>query len=236
MLTLFLSVLPLALAAAWSPTVLTIGVYCVSSADKPFKRGLYFFLGTAIPVISASLAAILIISIFGEGLSVSGFHKGFLKSWVDIALGCFLLMAAIILNRPKYKFAISKAFSSTQPSTGNEHSQLQGIFLLGFYKMSTSFSTMFFSIPAMNTIGLADTPLIYKIIVVLAFDIIVLLPSLAPIVLLVTKPYFIAKYLQPFAAWINRYIFEILITILYIIATYMLLIGAIGAYTNRIAT
>ena len=92
MLKLFLSVLPLALAAAWSPTRLSVSVYNLSSRQSPFKRGVFFFIGSAIACVLISMAILLIVNDLGTGIRFQrAEHNALVASLINLILGfCFV--------------------------------------------------------------------------------------------------------------------------------------------------
>lgn len=228
MLKLILSILPLAFAAAWSPTILSVSVCNVSVKTNPYKRGLYFFIGTAIPALVTSSLVVLIISLLGEGLTLKGFHKGLISSYIDLGLGiALLLVGALIIYRHRKKQSIST--EPTVPKSNDKtDTRILPVFLLGLYMMTTNFSTIFFSIPAVNIIGLSESSIASKVVATLILNAFVLAPSLVPLLLFKYDPKLVHKYLSPFATWINAHMYEVIIFFVLGTGIYLAFMGAIG--------
>ena len=102
------------------------------------------------------------------------------------------------------------------------------IFLLGMTMLATSLSTIIFVIPAINIIGLAPVSIPAKIVVVLVFDVLVLVPMIMPPVIYLRDPKLVERLLTPFGEWVRSHMMVIIGTILGLVGLYLVAIGLFG--------
>lgn len=142
MADLWAHVLPLALGAAVSPTVLAVNLIVLGSPRRPRSRGAGFALGGAVVIAVLSIVALagLLPTTTSSGASTTG-------AAVDLVCAVVLVLLAIrALRRP--------APAARQPADG----PWLGYVGLGAAVMATNFTTIVLYVPAMKDIARADVP------------------------------------------------------------------------------
>ena len=92
MLSLLADILPLMLAAASNPAVISIVVLLLTASDRPLPRAIAFVAGFALVLVALGVVGLLLFrssrETFGTG--------GALFAWLDIVLGVVMLAGAAV--------------------------------------------------------------------------------------------------------------------------------------------
>lgn len=159
-------VVPLALGAAFSPTLLGIQLVTLSRRTAPLARSWAVAAGSAVVLALFSVLALLLAggARHGHGRSLTG--------------GVVKLTAAIILVGLGIQ-ALRAAPRPPRPERIGPHPLLQAA-AIGAVLMLLNFSTLALFFPAMHAIGLSRVPLDEKVIAFALVYTITLLPVLGP--------------------------------------------------------
>jgi len=169
--TLLLTLLPLALGAAVSPTLLMVEVFALSASTSPIIKGWLVALGaTAALIVYAALGLLA-----GSALPHSHPHHA-----IDAAID---LTAAVLLGWLIIHQLSSRGAASSKPSLAQRLDAASGrtFFIAGFVMMVTNFSTIILFMPAIRIITKAQVALSGRGLALILVMLIALLPVLAPV-------------------------------------------------------
>ena len=211
-------VVPLALGAAVSPAVLTVGVLILCSTRRPVARGTLFALGSITVVVVLTLLGLTVLDRFATH-HPSATQRA-VTDGVDVTIGLVLLALALrTALRPRDPTAHVQA---KQPT---DHGGLATAFALGIVMMVTNVSTIVLYIPAMRDIGRADVSEADKVLAVLVVLVIVSLPATLPLLLRVVAPGPSQRALTRLDATITRHRRTIVCIVEVVFGAYLVLKG-----------
>ncbi|MEO8091162.1 MAG: GAP family protein [bacterium] len=183
MLGLILSVLPLAAAAAISPTVLVVGLGLAANPNQPGRRLAAFALGGI--VVLAGVSVLALATARGTGGPDSSPEE---VGAVQLALAAVLVALGIhTLARPPRP--------PRQHADHDPDPHLRRAFVLGMAIMATNVTTLALFFPAVHLIGVSDVALTGKAMTFVVLLAIVLLPAEIPLV---------ASHYQRLRAYLGR--------------------------------
>ena len=175
-LKLLLQVLPLALGAAMSPTVLTVQILVLSSGPGGLRRGWGLAAGRMAALLAFSVASLFLL------VQLPDFSTG-KPSWVEA--GLFLVAGLLLLaltywewrrrNRPEKPSKLGEKLSDANPVY---------LFLFGAGWMLVNASTLALYIPALHIITSSDTSDVAKIVVFAVLFVITSAVVLVPVLVL----------------------------------------------------
>ena len=170
MSTLLLTLLPLALGAAVSPTLLMVEVFALSASSSPIIKGWLVALGATIALIIYAALGLLA----GSALPHSHPHHA-VDAAIDLTAG--VLLGALIIHQ------LSSRGASSKPSLAQRLDAASGrtFFIAGFVMMMTNFSTIILFMPAIRIITKAQVALSGRGLALVVVMLIALLPVLAPV-------------------------------------------------------
>lgn len=165
---------PLALAAAVSPTVLTVTILLLSSTDHPRLKTSAYLLGAAVAVIVIGIIALMISTAAGTKPA----HPSAASALIDIALGVLLLAVGVrqFTKKPKPKKPEEAQEKKGQKSLG---SQVFEEGALGVAMIASDYTSLVFYVAAAKQTTDAKLPAVEAIVPMA----IVALGILAPIIL-----------------------------------------------------
>jgi hypothetical protein len=211
-------VVPLALGAAVSPTVLTMSVLLMCSPRRPVTRGAVFALGTLASLVVLSALGLTVLDRFGTHHPTATEHA--VSDGVDVALGLVLLALAL-----RTALRHRDPTVDATPKRPSDQGGLGTAFVLGVVLMATNVSTIVLYIPAMKDIGRApvsETDQLLALLVVLA---IVSLPATVPLALRIVAPGPSQRFLTRLDAAITRHQRTIVIAVEVLFGLYLLIKG-----------
>ena len=174
-------VLPLALGAAVSPTIVAAAVLVLASRTRPVARGAMFTLGTVVVLAGYTLLGLTALSNVSAHPSAT---TRAVSGGIDTALGIALLAYALrelLLVHP----ATPDPRTETRAPTGEG---VFAAFLLGAVMMLTNFTSLVLYIPAMKDIHRSVVSDGTKAAVVLVAFLVTALPALVPLGARVVAP------------------------------------------------
>lgn len=213
--SLFVRVLPLALGAALSPTVLTVIVLLLAGA-KSRRDAVAFAIGTLAVSIAIGVAMLFV---FNQTLQ--GHHAGTKSSSaiIDIVLGGVLLVLALreVVVAPKAK----------EPKARHKLG-VGAAFVLGMLVMAANFSSLVLYLAALKEIVRADVATASELVVTAAFIVIMLLAVELPLLLTVVAPGSSERLLTNIGATVKRNSRAITIVVLVIFGAYLAVKGVMS--------
>jgi threonine/homoserine/homoserine lactone efflux protein len=215
---LFRTVLPLALGAAISPTVLTVSVLLLSSKERPVARGISYLLGF-LTVLAGYTA--LGLTVFDSVQHQPSSSERAVSDAVDVVIGIVLLLMAIraVVRR-------RNGDDGDTPKPPKQRSvSLTAAFVTGIVMMLTNITSIVLYIPAMKDINHADVSTSDKAIVVLVALLITSLPALAPLTVRIVAPGPSVRLLTSLNQAISRHQHTIVVAVEVIFGVYLLAKG-----------
>lgn len=174
-MSLFAAVLPFALGAMISPTVLTIEILILSGTKNPKVRAWLYAIGAGAVLLTYG---IVIATILGNAPDAG---KNNSPNWVELAVKilaiiALLILAARVLRKPP-KPGPSKLSQRIDHAKGFE------FLIVGALAMATNFSTLVLYWPGVHTITTASADVSAKVGAAVMLYLITLVPALGPILL-----------------------------------------------------
>jgi hypothetical protein len=210
-----IEILPLAVAAAVSPAGLLAVMAILSGKGNARRNSLFFLLGSMLLLVATGLIVILF---FHRAVHASS-HSKEISAWIDIALGCLIIM--IVAFQVLYK-------GGKEEKKEEPHPHKRPYFVIGFLYMMVNTSTLIPFIAACKIIGADRLALAYNI-TLLAFVVAVTTSLIAiPVILSYAAPNRSEAILGPVKSFMNKHGGRIAQVFFLLIAVYLLLRGFRG--------
>jgi threonine/homoserine/homoserine lactone efflux protein len=218
---LLIQIIPLAWAAAVSPTALSLFLVMMSLTDKPRLAGLSFYFGA----IFVLLITVFIGVLLGNSLSSSGHSDPATLAAVDIFLGAILILLGIrsLFKEGHNSGALIKYINVD--NTTSKFNKFSRYFIVGLLTFLINFSTAIFVLAAARQIGLANAGLIPDIMAIIVLTIITLIVIEVPLLFFLLLPKTGEKLIKPMNKWITK-------NGNYLIAIFLIAIGALVIYNG----
>ena len=223
--SLLTSVLPLALGAAVSPTVLIGIILILSITKRPKLNGIAFYTG--------SIILLLIIVALGVFVSkaivlTTGTHSSTASVYFDIILGILLILLGIRRARKEDKDPDKDKFKEDASISAGKAFIKSMIF--GFGLFIINFTTTILVFAAGKDIGLSAAPIFDKLIVVVILTIITLLVVEIPLLIYILVPKTANKLLEPVNIWMQKNGKYLMAAIFFVFGIYLLIKGAMSLF------
>ena len=198
---LLASMIPLALAAAISPTMLTAVVLVLSSKDRPRRRALFFLAGAVITLILIGVAAL---SISGAAVSQKSDGKSPISAGIDIILGLLLLFMG-------FRNLVRSRESNKDSDKGGKFQKFfQGggagsNFFLGVIFTVTDFTSLVFYFVAAKQARDSGLGFIADVAAMTIVGIAIILPILVPLAITIIAPDISGRLTDSLNQWIKKY-------------------------------
>jgi uncharacterized membrane protein YfcA len=169
-LTLLLTILPLAIGAAVSPTLLMIEIFALSSSTNPVRKGWLVALGAAVMLLGFAVVGV----IAGVGIPHRTPHHGIDAT---IAISAAILLGWLIVHQ-----FVNRKKASDKPSLSQrlDHASGRAYFVSGLLVMLVNFSTLILFFPAIRLITKSNVALGDGILTVVLLFVVTLLPVWLP--------------------------------------------------------
>ncbi len=215
---LIAKVVPLAIGAAISPTVLIVVLLVLSGRAHPRARGAAYAAG-AVTVLLGLTAISLTVLRRSVTHRVGGDS---VYAWIDLGAGVLLAAVGIraLLSAPKPKRPATEA-EDPRPHLGR-------FFGIGVAIMLTNFSTLVLYVPAMKEVTIAkvgDGVKVLTVVIVLGVTSIL---AWAPVLLDTVAPRSAARVLQPLNAFMTRHQRTLSVTVCFVFAVFFVTKGLRG--------
>lgn len=169
MSNLLASVLPLAIGAAISPTILAAQLLMLSSKSQPIKKSAVALLGSGLILIIYT-AIPLVIGATSSGTSHPGTVDGIVK-----------LVFAVILLALGIKAAANSGAKSKEQKKPTQGPSLVRSFEFGAVMMAINFTTMALYFPAIHEVAASSVSSSDKFIAILVLFLITMIPAYGPL-------------------------------------------------------
>jgi threonine/homoserine/homoserine lactone efflux protein len=221
--SLLIQIIPLAWAAAVSPTALSLFLIMMSLTDNPRLAGLSFYAGAIIVFLITVVIGILL----GNSLTVSGHSDQGTLASIDIFLGALLILLGIrnIFGERSQNHGVALLKYLKIENTASNFSKLKRYFTVGFLTFLINFSTAIFVLAAARQIGLANAGLIDSASAIIILGIITLVVIEIPLLFFLIFPGTSEKTLQPVNKWITT-------NGNYLVAAFLIVIGIYIVYNG----
>lgn len=211
---LVIQIIPLAWAAAVSPTTLSFFLIMMSTTDNPRLAGFSFYLGAIIIFLTTVLLGIML----GNTLTSSGHSDPYTIAAIDLFLGAILLLLGIrsLFSKVEHESAFLNHLKVE--STADNFYKFSRYFIIGLLTFLINFSTAIFVLGAARQIGLAKAGLISDVVAIFVLGIITLIVIEIPLLFFLLFPKTGEKVIEPMNEWINK-------NSNYIVALFLIFIG-----------
>ncbi len=209
---LFAQILPLTLAAAISPTVLTVAVLVLSAKRRALPRTLAYLLGCWLVLVAIGIPGIFLFA----GLAPPQTRAPWLH-WVDLGAGLTLL--ALGARRLAKKPTPHEKQGSRAGKMAD--ARLHDYVILGLALMATNFTTLVLYLPVLKSIARAPIPTPERFLVLLACQVIILAPVLVPLFVRVLVPGPASRILGGVNAFTTKHTRIIMTVILLVFGVYL---------------
>lgn len=215
---LLAKVVPLAVGAAFSPTLLTVLVIILGAPLHPRSRGAAFAVGAAVV-----LGGLTVVSLTLMGHRVTGAtRRDPFYAWVDLAAALLLVLIAIrAIVHPRQ----AKPRASESADTGVHPLRFVG---LGIVMMLTNFSTIVLYIPAMKQISIAPVSTTDQALAVALVFLITTVTLWLPLGLYAAAPSLGRRLLEPVDRFLTRNSRVITVVVCAVFAVYLGIVGVRG--------
>jgi len=219
--TLLFDILPLALGAAVSPTVLVGIILILSIAERPKLSGIAFYMGAIIILLIVVAAGILL----GKGAAAvaAGKPPSAASAYFDLALGIALILFGIR--------RVAKKGDDTPDKTrfvGKSKSAISDFIkymILGLGMFTINFTTTVLVFAAGKDIGISGTGLTDQLIVIVILTVITLLVVEIPLLIYFTMPERSEKILEPLNRWMQKNSRYLMAAIIFVFGIYLIVKG-----------
>ena len=191
MISVLALVIPLALAGAVSPVMLTEQTVLLAGRDGRRVAGCY-----ALGVGGTLLVLLSILVLFGRSIALP--EEPRLSASLDIVLGALLVLIAAVLRyrRPR----------DPKPKKSRDHglspSQALGF---GVFSMATNFTTLAVMVPVAKEIAASDLDVPERLVVLCVVVVVAALPAWLPIAMTLVAPVPTRRGLQALADFIDTH-------------------------------
>ncbi|MBJ7332563.1 MAG: GAP family protein [Solirubrobacteraceae bacterium] len=214
------TVLPLALGAAISPTIVALVTAVLASGDDAVRRATALTAGAAIPLLV--IGGVLLGTVHAAGVEHGPRHEKF-DGMVDLVFAVVLAGLAVRALKPAPTPQERQAERAEHAPGGTGR-----YVALGFGVMLVNFSTLAMFIPAVKDIvrARARSP-VGEVVALLVVIVIVLIPAWGPLLLRVAFPERAARVLRPLGRWMANHQRQLGGWVAAVFAAYLLLRGVL---------
>lgn len=188
-------VVPLALGAAISPTLLALEVLALSGRRHPVARAWALAGGAAVVLAAFSVLGLTVLRRLHSGHH----HHSWVDATIDLAAGALLALLAVRALRPAKTAAEAQHDRTQQRLADGPTILFVGVGALG---MLVNFSTLLLFMPALHQISRSPVSLADKAAAWLILLVITLLPVLIPVMLVVV----LGRRARPLLDHVNTFI------------------------------
>jgi threonine/homoserine/homoserine lactone efflux protein len=214
-------VVPLALAAAVSPTVLAVAVLTLTASRRPVARGVLFTIGVFVVV---GVLTVLGLTVMAHVTHHPSATRRAVSDGVDVVFGLVLLALAA---RSAFR---RRSDHTDEPvdAPNDDHTVRTGLgaaFVTGLVMMATNVTSIVLYLPAMKEITKSQVSESDKAIVTVLAMLLVSLPAWLPVLLRVVAPGPSQRALTSLNTTIQRHQHTIVLTVEVVFGAYLLAKG-----------
>lgn len=214
-------ILPLALGAAVSPTVLAVGLLVLSSPRRPVGRGTAYCAGVLLVLGGLTVVGLVAMR---HGGAVGGGRDPVTRA-VDATVGTLLLLLAA---RSVLRGLTVERSGPPEPRARGDAAAagLAAAFLLGAAMMASNISTVVLYLPAMRDVATARVPTADKAFAVALVVFITSLPATLPLAVRLAVPDRSARWFEALHGWVERHQRQLAIAVEVAFGAYLLVRAA----------
>jgi hypothetical protein len=213
MFELLAELVPLMLAAAANPAVVTIVVIILSAADRPVGRASAFVAGFGLVLVGVGIAGLLI---FGGARETFG-RGGPAFAWLDIVLGAGLLVFAVITFVRRDRASTGFRLVERLPPPA---------FLgVGALFMATNTSALVAYAPLLRDIADSGLGAGERALALAISDLVIIAPIAAPVAIRIAAPQSSQRALDAIRRFLDRWGYAIVIAVFGALGAYLLIRG-----------
>jgi len=217
---LLADILPLAIGAAVSPTVLIGIILILSVSDRPKLSGIAFYTGAMIILLIVVLAGIIL----GKGAVIASSKPPSVTSaYFDSALGILLILLGI------WRIIKKGDGSPDENRFGGKSKSAISDFIkymvLGLGMFAINFTTTVLVFASGKDIGISSASLTDKLIVVIILTIITLLVVEIPLLIYFTMPKRSEKLLGALNVWMQKNSRYLMAAVMFVFGIYLMVKG-----------
>ncbi len=202
-------VLPLAVGAAISPTVLAVALLILSSPRRPVARGVAFVAGVLVVIAGLSVVGLRLPQHVGRPSAI----RVEITRTVDLVVGVLLLLVAVatllrMLTTDRSADAPTRDSWTQDSSTraaAHGRDGLGAAALLGAAMMIGNFSTILLYLPAMHEIARSQTSDAQKALTLVLAVLVTSVPATLPLLVRVAAPGPAERTFTTMHAWVARH-------------------------------
>ncbi len=214
---LLTQILPLTLAAAISPTVLAVAVLVLSAKERTVARTVAYLLGCWVVLLAIGIPGVLLFANAAPAASSAPWIH-----WVDFGAGIALLALG------GRRLAKTPSVHEKQGSRASKmaNAGMHDYVVLGCAMMITNFTTLVLYLPVLKGIARAPVTDAERLAVLLACQVIILMPVLVPLLIRILVPGPASKILGTVNAFSTKHTRVIMTVILLVFGVYLTVKGA----------
>lgn len=200
---LIFQIIPLAWAAAISPTAFSFFLIMMSMTDNPRLAGISFYSGAIV----VFLITVIIGIILGNSLTSSGNANPATLAAIDLFLGAILILLGIrnIFGKKSEKQSGALLNYLKVENTASNIHKFKRYFTVGFLTFLVNFSTAIFVLAAARQIGVAEAGLTANIAAIIVLGVITLIIIEIPLIFFLLFPKTGEKAMKPVDDWISSH-------------------------------
>lgn len=221
---LLVKIIPMALGAAASPTMLAVLIVILARPPAALRRGIAFTAAGTIPLLVLSA----VVALLWRGASLGGETAqpdDNRAAWVDVGVGVLLLLLGGLLYLRHRRRAEHPAGSRSDAAAAHHGVLRAGV--LGFALMATNTSTLLLYIPAAKDIANSPAGGAVKVVGWVVLLLVTMLPMLVTLVTYAVAPGTAQRVLEPLGAWFTRHNFAITLAIFVVLGVYLVVRGGL---------
>lgn len=216
---LFITILPLVIATAYSPVMLGTVIAILSHKQNPSEKILYYGAGSLVALIILTTIGLTSSRLLQAALPLNYI---FASNVINILIGALLVLLALWISR--------KPPSDKPMIITDNHIYLM---ILGLVMTIGNYTSVPFYLTAMKEIIISSDDFYIKILVILILDFAMLVPILVPLFIYGLTKKHGQGTLQKIQGLIHKYSNRIVIFLLKIIGLYLILKGLYGVIINK---
>jgi hypothetical protein len=212
-------VVPLALGAAFSPTVLAVELLILSAPKRALARAVSYVGGVLVILVGLTVIGLLVTN-HGTG---AGSAANPVTRAIDGTLGFVLLILALHTAVRALTTDRHRSPSADDEEHSSRFTSLPASFVFGIVMMSSNFSTILLYLPALREINAAPVGVDGQAVAVVVLFLIVVTPIVSPIVVRVIAPEPSSRWFASLHRFITRHQTQIAVAVEVIFGVYLLL-------------
>ncbi|AXV37587.1 MAG: GAP family protein [Methanobacteriaceae archaeon] len=219
---LIAQIIPLAWAAAVSPTALSLFLITMSMSDNPKLSGLSFYVGAIFVLLLTVFLGIFL----GSALTSTGHGDPATTGAIDLFLGAILVLLGIksFFSKSHGKNSSLIKYLRIDVQASN-FAKFRQYFTIGLLTFLTNLSTAIFILAAGREIGLAKTGIWVDVGAIVLLTLITLIVIEVPLLFFVLMPKSAEKVSEPMDKWLSKHSNLVM-------AIFLLIIGFLVIYNG----